>query len=120
MMGGDKSKQVQDVHQRTGHAWHFATAFTGKKSGGRYPVSGSAGHWLDGRSAKLVAESWFAAKDRPELDGLPEMVRVTLGRRANTSTAFHHSTCLLSLERKRRITLVSMRTRSLVLQKSHS
>jgi hypothetical protein len=38
------------------------------------PYLGSPGHWRDGRSAKLIAESWFAA------DGLPEMVRVTLGR----------------------------------------
>ncbi|MEY9696435.1 hypothetical protein ABH976_007581 [Bradyrhizobium ottawaense] len=44
------------------------------------PYLGSPGHWQDGRSAKLVAESWFAAKDRPELSGLPEMVRVTLAR----------------------------------------
>lgn len=44
------------------------------------PYLGSAAHWRDGRSAKLVAEGWFSAKDRPELHGLPEMVRVTLGR----------------------------------------
>jgi hypothetical protein len=35
------------------------------------PYLGSPGHWRDGRSAKLVAESWFAAKDRPELYGFP-------------------------------------------------
>jgi hypothetical protein len=44
------------------------------------PYLGSPSHWRDGRSAKLIAESWFAAKDRPELHGLPEMIRVTLGR----------------------------------------
>jgi hypothetical protein len=44
------------------------------------PYLGSPDHWRDGRSAKLVAESWFAARDRPESHGLPEMVRVTLGR----------------------------------------
>ncbi|MGY4617261.1 hypothetical protein ACVWZ4_002488 [Bradyrhizobium sp. USDA 4472] len=44
------------------------------------PYLGSPGHWREGRSAKLVAEGWFSAKDRPELHGLPEMVSVTLGR----------------------------------------
>ena len=44
------------------------------------PYLGSPSHWRDGRSAKLVAESCFAAKYRPELYGLPEMVRVTLDR----------------------------------------
>jgi hypothetical protein len=44
------------------------------------PYLGSPDSWRDGRSAKLVAESWFAAKDRPGLHGLPDMVRVTLGR----------------------------------------
>jgi hypothetical protein len=36
------------------------------------PFLGAEGHWEDGRSAKLIAETWFSAND------LPERVSVTL------------------------------------------
>jgi hypothetical protein len=80
-MREDKPEQVQDVRQRTGTMRGISQLHLPmRRPEDVIPYLGSPGHWRDGRSAKLVAESWFAAKDRPELYGLPEMVRVTLGR----------------------------------------
>lgn len=71
----------EDVRQRTGDMRGISQLHLPmRRPEDVIPFLGSPGHWRDGRSAKLVAESWFAAKDRPELYGLPEMVRVTLGR----------------------------------------
>ncbi len=71
-----KPDQVQGLRQRTGamsaiSQLHLAM----RRPEDVIPYLGSSGHWRDGRSAKLVAESWFAAKDRPELYGLPEKTR---------------------------------------------
>jgi hypothetical protein len=71
----------QEVRQRTGTMCGISQLHLPiRRPEDVIPYLGSPGHWRDGRSAKLVAESWFAAKDRPELYGLPEMIRVTLGR----------------------------------------
>ncbi len=76
-----KPELVQDVRQRTGAMRGISQLHLPmRRPEDVIPYLGSPGHWRDGRSAKLVAESWFAAKDRPELYGLPEMVRVTLHR----------------------------------------
>ena len=72
---------VQDVRQRTGPMRGISQLHLPmRRPEDVIPYLGSPGQWKDDRSAKLVAESWFAAKDHPELHGLPEMVRVTLGR----------------------------------------
>lgn len=80
-MSEEKRERTQDLNQRTGLIREISQLHLPIRTPEDViPYLRSAGHWRDGRSAKLVAESWFAAKDRPELYGLPEMVRVTLGR----------------------------------------
>ncbi|MGY3547098.1 DUF6946 family protein [Bradyrhizobium sp. USDA 4469] len=81
-MSEEKRERTQDrLNQRTGLMREISQLHLPvRRPEDVIPYLGSAGHWRDGRSAKLVAESWFAAKDRPEVRGLPEMVRITLGR----------------------------------------
>jgi hypothetical protein len=76
-----KPDLVQGVRQRTGAMRGISQLHLPmRRPEDVIPYLGAPGKWRDGRSAKLVAESWFAAKDHPESYGLPEMVRVTLGR----------------------------------------
>jgi hypothetical protein len=76
-----KPDLVQGVRQRTGALRGISQLHLPmRRPEDVIPYLGSPGHWQDERSAKLVAESWFAAKDHPELHGLPEMVFVTLDR----------------------------------------
>lgn len=81
-MSEEKRERTQDhLNQRTGLIREISQLHLPIRTPEDViPYLGSPGHWRDGRSAKLVAEGWFSAKDRPELHGLPEMVRITLGR----------------------------------------
>ena len=66
---------AQDVRQRTGALRGISQLHLPmRRPEDVIPYLASPGNWRDGRSAKLVAESWFGA------NGLPEMVRLTLRR----------------------------------------
>lgn len=66
----------EDVRQRTGDMRGISQLHLPmRRPEDVIPFLGSPGHWRDGRSAKLVAESWFAAKDRPELYGFSTTTR---------------------------------------------